>query len=59
MQQLLEVFCTQWRSERKQGKRFPLIVLEGLEGLGKTTISEWLSRELNAQLLCHPKYNTP
>lgn len=54
MQQLLQAYYTQCCIEPKQGEKFPIIVLEGLDGCGKTTISEKLSRELDAQLFYHP-----
>ena len=54
MQQLLKAYYTQCCTESKQGGKFAFIVLEGLDSCGKTTISERLSEELNAQLICHP-----
>ncbi|XP_044730735.1 UMP-CMP kinase 2, mitochondrial-like isoform X2 [Chrysoperla carnea] len=37
-----------------ESKKFPFIVLEGLDGCGKTTLSRALSKKRGAELMCTP-----
>lgn len=35
-------------------KKYPLIVIEGLDGCGKTTMTTFLAKEFNATIYCTP-----
>lgn len=60
MKELLNIYqkALEERQKVSEEKKYPFIVLEGLDGCGKSTVGKRLAKRINATLWCTPPKST-